>query len=349
MHVPLTLIPAARTELSEDAAREIINRWNDQRYFHIKYLGDKIFIKGIVPFTAYTVQLRSQYEDRSVRQASVAFAGGYVDQAGKPPGPWEVPVQQPTDFEKRTEQLPIPHTDRVQMCPECVGQGQLGCPQCSGSGRSLCMWCRGTGYRQRPEFRTERDPMGNMVTRQIFVSERCSCDGGRVTCGTCGGNGRVVCSSCEGSGRVKVFDQLTVRFRPVAQQVVLDPTDVPDNEVARMTGDTIFNQRADLIESVPSFTPELDRQIQELLQKARADAARQTRLLFQHLHVERVHIHEVTYQYAGVDRRLWVCGKEEFVHAPHAPYQRGKLFGILAGVGLAVAALAAVLVYFLTR
>lgn len=130
------------------------------RYFHIKYLGDKIFIKGIVPFTAYTVQLRSQYEDRSVRQASVAFAGGYVDQAGKPPGPWEVPVQQPTDFEKRTEQLPYSAHRPCADVPGMRGPGTTGLSAVLGSGRSLCMWCRGTGYRQRPEFRTEPRPHG---------------------------------------------------------------------------------------------------------------------------------------------------------------------------------------------
>jgi hypothetical protein len=341
--------PSTEPLLTEDQARDIINGWNDQRLFRIKYLGDKIFIKEIVPLTAYTVQLRTQYEDRSVRQASVAFAGGRVDQAGVPPGPWEVPVKRPADFEKRTETLPVPHTDRVQMCPQCAGQGKVGCRQCGGSGRAPCMSCGGTGYRERQEMRSERDLQGNVSMRPVAFRERCSCDGGRVTCSACSGNGRITCSTCAGSGQVKTFEQLTVQFRPEAQAAVLDPTEVPDDQVARMSGEVMIDERAARIEQVLSVMPDVDRSVQQLLQKAQAHPERKTRLLFQHLHVERLTIHEVRYQYAGVDRQLWICGNEKYVYAPGAPRQWRKLVLLVAAGGLAAAVIIVALVMFIYR
>src|SRR5581483_4535120 len=95
--------PAA---LAEEEARAVINRWNDQGYFRIKNLGDKIFIDEIVPRYAYNLRLKTFYEERTVQQVTVAFPGGQVDDSGTPPGPWEVEVRRPRDFEERTDHIP---------------------------------------------------------------------------------------------------------------------------------------------------------------------------------------------------------------------------------------------------
>ena len=72
-------------------------------------------------------------------------------------------------------------------------------------------------------------------------------------------------------------------------------------------------------------------------------------MLLQELHVKQIPQLEVQYMYAGVDRRLWICGQEERVHAPGAPWHRGR-YWLLVGcaVAAAVVAIAGLAYAFLT-
>ena len=48
---------------------------------------------------------------------------------------------------------------------------------------------------------------------------------------------------------------------------------------------------------------------------------------------------EVNYTYAGVERKLWLCGNENEVYAPNAPWNRLRLmWTILTCVGVGVLA-----------
>jgi hypothetical protein len=67
----------------------------------------------------------------------------------------------------------------------------------------------------------------------------------------------------------------------------------------------------------------------------------------QHLQIDRIPLHEVRYTYAGVDRCLWVCGKENEIYAPNAPWNRSRLWGMILLSTLAVLAVIGVLIYFL--
>jgi hypothetical protein len=63
--------------------------------------------------------------------------------------------------------------------------------------------------------------------------------------------------------------------------------------------------------------------------------------------VERLPLYEVQYKYAGVDRKLWICGNEQGIYAPRAPRNRQRLFWVIAGTALAVAALIGLGVFLL--
>src|SRR5262245_54816387 len=103
-------------ELGEEQARELINRWGAAGFLRLRNMGDKIFIDKITPGTAFTIRLQTHYEQRRVQGAAEPYRGGMVDDRGRPPDPWDVNVRQPASFEERTEIVPIPHTERVQMC-----------------------------------------------------------------------------------------------------------------------------------------------------------------------------------------------------------------------------------------
>jgi hypothetical protein len=324
------------TPLTEAEAREAVNRWS-QGFFGVRYLGDKIFVEEIVPRAAYTLRLRTQYEERTVSQTSVPYHGGRVDDHGKPPGPWDLPVRRAEDFEERTETLTVPHTERVAMCPKCAGLGRVDCPQCNGTGQVNCPTCQGRGYLERQEPRQETNAAGQVVTQLVTVRNNCTtCLNGRVTCTSCSGNGRKTCPGCEGSGNVKTFDQLTVRFRAPAETEVVDATGVPDAMLRALKGDVLVDRRAPRIEGCEGTPAEVEERARQMLRKAQAVDERTARVLFQELHVERIPIHEVGYSYAGVSRKLWICGHERQVHAPGAPWRSGRLWALLGGIAAAI-------------
>jgi hypothetical protein len=325
----------APAPMPEDKAREAINRWS-QGFFRVRYLGDKIFIDKIVPAYSHTVRLRTQYEERSVARVSVPYHGQPLDDRGVPPKPWDIPVPRPNDFEERTETLPVPHTDRVSLCPKCAGVGHVACSRCSAAGQVTCPHCGGRGFQDSFQPRSTLDPSGKPTTQMVSVRTDCMhCFHGHVTCPSCSGNGRVTCPSCVGTGNVRIFDQLTVQFRNATQNELLDPTDVPDELLRDAKGDSIFSKRAERIEASPGLPQNVETTSRTILQKSHTFDQRDTRLLFQDLAVERIPVHEVAYTYAGVERRLWIYADGE-VHAPGAPWRRDRMWTIVGGIAAAV-------------
>jgi hypothetical protein len=332
--------------IPEEEAREAINRWS-QGFFRIRYLGDKIFIHKIVPAYSYTVCLRTQYEERSVVPVSVPYHGQPLDDQGVPPSAWDIPVPRPEDFEKRVEKLPVPHTDRVSRCPQCASVGHVACSRCSESGQISCILCDGRGFRDSFQPRHSQDAFGRPVTQMVTVRNDCPvCSHGHVTCPTCSGNGRITCPSCEGTGNVRTYDQLTVRFCEATQNELLDPTDLPDKLLRDSKGDAIFSERAARIDASPGMPQHVEKCSRTILQKSHAFDRRDTQMLFQDLAVQRIPVHEVAYMYAGVDRRLWVYGDGQ-VHAPGAPWRKGRMWAIIGGVAGIIALV--VLVLLLVR
>jgi hypothetical protein len=333
--------------ISEDDAREVLNRWGAGGYFRLRNFGDKIFVRNISATSSYTAGLRTHYEERVIRQVRRPFLGGAVDDHGRSPGVWDISVRTPREFEERREVMPVPHTERVQTCPNCAGQGQTVCGLCQGSGQMPCLFCGGTGFVERAEMVPGGGDQGAPMMRTVRT--RCSCANGRVRCRSCGGNGRVTCATCSGSGQVVTLDQLTVRFQSLVKGEVLDWTPVPDNLIGKLTGDVLIDEKTPHIESAPPVSPEVDSHVAALLQASHDLDEDHARILLQHLHVERIPVFQIDYTYAGRDRQCWICGGERFVYAPHAPWPRGRLAACITGAAMAVVAAGLALWYFWPR
>ncbi|HEY7329230.1 MAG TPA: hypothetical protein VH592_16430 [Gemmataceae bacterium] len=329
--------------LNSADARHLINQWSSHGFFRVRGLGGKITVEDIVPCSSYTVRLRSQYEDRKVSAKTVPYTGGAVDDWGQAPSAWDLPVAKPTDFEERTEELPVPHTDRVRNCERCHSRGRMTCAQCQGFGKVKCPSCNGSGYRTRTEMRNAQDSFGNTVMQPVQVRENCTCFSGKVGCTACGGQGTVVCGDCKGSGRVKTFEQLTVRFRVDSQVEVIHATKIPDKLLQQVHGETLVDDRATPAATCPTIEPRVDEHTAKLLKKAQAVPEGQTRLLFQDLHIEYVGIQEVRYRYRNSSpKSLWIYGSEQQIYAPGVPRPWGRFAAILLGCALLIGILVAV-------
>jgi hypothetical protein len=344
------VVPELNLSLSEDQAREVINRWGGRGFFRLRNMGDKIMIDGVRVGSAYTIKLRSQYEQRSVREGEVPFHGGYVDDRGQPPQPWDIPVARPPNFQERTEKITIPHSERVETCGDCHGRGQVTCGRCNGQGRISCPSCLGTGIREMPTFDMVRGPDGNAVPMTRIVRSRCVCGSGVISCTSCMGRGIQTCSNCRGSGQVKTFDQVVVRFQTATQGELLDVTPVPDGWFGRISGTVAVDLQAERIDQFEPVTPEVDKKAKELLARSHEIKESNARLLQQELRIERVPLFEVPYRYAGDQRRLWICGNEQEIYAPEAPWHRRRLMLLIGACIVAgILAAAAAVWYFWFR
>ena len=332
----------------ETLVREVLNRWGNSGFFRLKYMGEKIFIRGISAGKAHVVELTTQYEDRAVQPAEVPYHGGPVDDRSHTPDMWHVSVPAVREFEQRVERVVVPGTERVQMCGGCAGNGRVVCVRCNGHGNSLCPHCHGSGWIEQtvaaPGPADARHHPGSNVR---MVRRRCHCGTGQVRCSACAGNGVQTCARCEGSGRTKTYQELVARFHVVKQVKVLDDTPVADKVLGGLSGDTVIDVRRREIDRADSVAPDVDACVNTLLSESHAVDTRQQRLLLQELHVKEIPQLEVEYMYAGVDRRLWICGQEERVHAPGAPWHRGRYWLLLGSVVAAAAAALAGLAYML--
>ncbi len=323
---------------SEDHVRGVINRWSHAGYFRLKNMGDKIFIEGIKSGAAHKVRLQTHYERRAVHEATEPYHGGPVDDRGQPPEFWSVPVRRPGPFEEFREVLSIPHTERVQMCPRCAGQGRVTCQTCSGTGQVACPTCQGRAYVEQHLTESNRDAQGNMQQLTRVVQNPCRCGDGQVICSSCNGSRVVRCTTCAGSGRVKTRNQVEVRFENVKQGRVLDVTPAPDDWLGTLTGPVILERDAPRIERCENLPDDVATLVREYLDKSHAIKESESRILRQHLEVQQIPLWEVTYKYAGEEKALWLCGQEQEIYAPNAPWNRDRLYWVLGSVFGTIAA-----------
>lgn len=193
------------------------------------------------------------------------------------------------------------------------------------------------------------DPKNNTMTAPRVLRRRCHCGGGQVRCSACAGNGAQTCGRCRGTGRTKTFEQLQARFYVVEGRQVLDDTPVADKALGELTGECELELKAPLITGHRQVSEKVGQCIAAELKKSHAIDARQQRVLAQSLNVARIPQTEVKYTYAGVERRLWICGKEERVFAPGAPWQRERYWLLVGGIVVAAAIVLVVLAFVLVR
>jgi hypothetical protein len=338
------------TTPTAEEVRRILNQWSSKGFLHIRKLGDRLDLEEIQTLSSYSVRVRTQYETRTVQRTRRPYHGGPVDDHGVPPGPWEIEVRRPEDFEDRTENHPVPHTESVHPCADCGGAGLVNCSFCHGWGKVTCNFCNGRGYRERTEMRSAPGPGGQMQTQTVTVRDNCTCFGGKVNCTSCGGRGKVQCATCTGSGSVVQYDLLTVQFRVSLLTEVLNTTQIPEEQLKQAVGVFLVDDRNERIDQAPAVLPEVDQLTAELLKKSHQESHGETRLLFERLRVQQLGVHEVRYRYgSGNSRRLWIYGAADSVHAPGAPKAWGKLWTVLGSVAAALALAGYLLFTFVLR
>lgn len=343
--------------ITEPEVRGLLDAWSRGGAFRARALGSRSELVEVAEQGAFTIHVRTQYEERRVTAASTPYedrpGGARIDDEGEPPAPWAIPVRTPANFEEREVVLPVPHTDHIETCPSCAGRGFGDCRTCAGVGQVACPGCGGTGQRAQVMMRPQ--PMWNgrfmttiMVPYTIMVACVSCSGGGRVTCADCAGSGHQDCRTCAAFGTIKAFRRLTVTFRAPEQIERQYPDGLALAEWRETPGEAIATARAPRLDEPPPLPENLDAHAAAMLREAQRVEPDAARVLFQELIVERVPIVAVRYRYrGGRERRLWLVGAERRVVAPDAPRAWGRALLFAAAGLLALGALAAWMSYTL--
>jgi len=280
------------------------------------------------------------------------YKGGPVDQ-GVPPGAWDVVRPPKQYFADEHIHMVLPHSEHVERCHHCHGNGRVQCRHCMGGGTERCFSCHGTGLVEHTEYR--RDGQGHQHPHTH--RDRCNTCGGTGwrQCSVCWGRGTVTCGHCDGTGSLVIFTRLKISWENIKTESVVkesfDPqliASLPDNKLSGADGPVLLAEQGWLIGpsqgSQGRINPTVNTAIDKLLNAAHAPAPRvqhQERII-----VRGLPVYELAYLDGHDLKHIWVIGTDRKVHAPDYPLSIIRILLLTGGILLVVGAIVFLIVWF---
>ncbi|XP_022088517.1 protein SSUH2 homolog isoform X2 [Acanthaster planci] len=298
--------------IGEEAVRAAILAFVDKHCCYGSRPAKNMTISKIIPTHALHYQLETFNEARSTSRKFKPYSGGFVDgpENGPAPPPWSIACKPDQLFFTHKKNLEVPHTSIIKICHRCCGCGFVMCGRCRGRGRVRCSSCHGSGRR---------------TVHRDGKSQRVSCTwchgSGRRRCTRCGGDGRVTCPTCTGYRQLRHFILLTVSYVNNLEDYILERSDMPDELIRNVSGQTVFQQTLPFVWPISQYpVQEVNQNSIRLVDKHRS-AWPNALTLQQRQTLRSVPVTEAHYDWKDISTRFWVYGFEHEVHAPDYPHQ----------------------------
>ena len=309
----------------DDAARErvrdLVNAYSVQGEGHpYENYGDQITLQKYELCPIYTVNLRTQYDRRSIGNKQYPYRGGsiYARRFFKTSDVdlWSYQLLTTNEFKQDNKSYEVPGSHHVEMCGRCGGSGKVICPDCGGTGTEHCSVCGGTGRIQktRSEYQHtadkvysdgHREPVYSYVNVTYHVP--CSNCGGKgtVLCKTCDGTTKVTCQVCQGYGKNVHCYQIDQKLYNIYnEEYFLDDRVAAIQEIAeqkeKCRGRSLFHDREDWIEK-GTFAEdrEIAGSLDGFIGKHATPVGGGCHILFQETYVQRIEVWWVQYTFQG--------------------------------------------------
>eukprot|EP00249_Psilotum_nudum_P017277 c26247_g1_i1 orf=254-1513(+) len=232
--------------LEEEEIREILL---DHVGHHCCWGGQparKWRIQKVENCNSYLGTLETFIEKRDVLEEVEPYTGGNIDSRdnGRVPGIWEVDMRSefPLLFVSRKEVCAkLPHSEAVEKCRDCSGQGKVACPSCNPHPElghyvpgvtTICSDCHGRG----------------LIAHYDGSDTHCvKCKGfGRLPCSNCSSQGLVKCQMCHGEGVLLKRKIIRVRWQTLLNRKVStsrSAASVPDEVFHRAKGVRLYHSQ----------------------------------------------------------------------------------------------------------
>ncbi|GBM60969.1 Protein SSUH2 [Araneus ventricosus] len=244
--------------------------------------------------------LQSLCEKRVCEETTTPYFGQKID--GPENGPAlhlsEIPISPPEEIVEKQIKTDIPHSSYVKQCGTCIGNKKVHCATCNGNGKVVCGRCGG-----------RRNSNATCFT--------CA-DIGMEMCMTCIGIGRTECNTCNGHGKVIHSKTVIVIWRPVYENVISNPANLPKELIPKVNAKEIFREQGKVLQPVNVVPPkEINRASALLIGRHLAFTTEQVVLQRHILRV--IPVTKAKYTYQGEEGEFFVYGFERKVYFESYP------------------------------
>jgi serine/threonine protein kinase len=301
-----------------DVIRRLLNRWSRQGFFRRPALGHVIQLDQIVSYNIYFYDLATMYESRTPPETRHRPAHDADRSAVFPADDvWQTPVPEQQPFaDVRPQQLQLPNSTRVYVCPTCGGEARVVCQECQG---------RGTVEKRQRVRGSDGTTSEEMIT---------------VKCPACQGYGRQTCSACEGAGNMVEEQFFSWSRKGQLWQNTDDLEGLPRRAIESRAA-SICHTPIDAYAGRWHSVAPLGTLLQEAIQGVKNE---HTRIIRADLQIRGVPITEIDFQLNEKPHRLYLVGHESEVVSDWSLLNPERIALVAIGVALVLALLLALVV-----
>jgi serine/threonine protein kinase len=303
-----------------DVIRRLLNRWSRQGFFRRPALGHMIQLEQIVSYNIYFYDLATLYETRTPPEKRQRPARPEDRRSVFPADDiWNAPVPAPDQqpfADVRPQQLMLPNSMHVYICPTCGGEAKVVCKECQG---------RGTVEKRQRVRGSDGTASDELIT---------------VACPVCQGYGRQECSECEGAGNM-VEEQFFSWSRHGQLWQNTDDLEGLPRRAIESRATSICRTPIDAYAGHWHSVAPLGTLLREAIQGVKNE---HTRIIRAELQIRGVPITEIDFQLHEKLHRLYLIGHESEVVSDWSLLNPERIALVAIGVVLALALLVGLIV-----
>ncbi|XP_002976865.2 protein SSUH2 homolog [Selaginella moellendorffii] len=198
-------------------------------------------ISKVEDCNAYVGTLETFIEERDLVEECVPYDGRIIDEGGRAPGPWELDTRShfpPLFVSSKEALIKVPHSESVEQCTGCFGQGDIACHVCT-------IYDDSGNLQQRKKFTCSGCNGRGLIAHLDGSDSSCKeCKGsGKVYCPRCHSRGLLACEHCKSAGSFVSSMSVRVKWRTLLSRKVIASShaaSVPDDVFQRAKGVELY-------------------------------------------------------------------------------------------------------------
>ncbi|MDZ4717022.1 MAG: protein kinase [Roseiflexaceae bacterium] len=294
-----------------DAIKRQLDRWSRQGFLRRPLLGQSIQPEQIVSYNLYIYEVRAHYERRTAPQPrQTLYTGKPIEPFARKAEVWEVVLPEYEAFvDAAAEQVPLPGSRQLTVCPDCSGAKKMPCKSCAGKGSV---------------GRTRKVTDSDGKSRNEPFEEPCP---------TCHGYGQRECQRCQGHGQLLEESIFTWSRFGKFHRNEDDLSGLHQPTVERLAK-PVFSERIDPYDGRWYQVEPLKELLEEALKAGGEDA----RMLTAELTIRGVPVTEVDYRLREKNHTLTLVGFENTIRGDMTlvDVERAALYGVILLLTLAL-------------
>ena len=135
------------------------------------------------------------------------------------------------------------------------------------------------------------------------------------------------CATCEGSAHIRCYIQLSISWRVVTAEHIVEKLNVPEDLIRDVSGQVAFEEESEKVMPIHAFNDDTIKMASLQIVRKHETEFTDSRILRQRHQVRIVPVTKVLYEWKGRVRTFFVYGYENKVHLPPHSYPQSCCWG----------------------